>query len=92
MTTTKLITTKISLFMNYLLFKIKNYVIFITAKIKTNVILFVNPIAIRNKAKKQSLVNRQAAHLVTLRHPVCQYQNHRSTDARFTTEIHSGEF
>lgn len=63
MTTTKLITTNISLFMNYLLFKIKNYVIFITEKIKidppeTNVILFVNPIVIRNKAKKQSLVNR----------------------------------
>lgn len=63
MTTTKLITTNISLFMNYLLFKIKNYVIFITEKIKidppeTNVILFANPIVIRNKAKKQSLVNR----------------------------------
>lgn len=53
--------TKISSFINYLLFKIKNYVIFIIAKIeidlpKTNVILFANPIAIRNKAKKQSLV------------------------------------
>lgn len=55
--------TKISSFMNYLLFKIKNYVIFIMAKIKidrpeTNVILFANPVVIRNKAKKQSLVNR----------------------------------
>lgn len=55
--------TKISSFINYLLFKIKNYVIFIIAKIeidlsKTNVILFANPIAIRNKAKKQTLVNR----------------------------------
>lgn len=55
--------TKISLFMNYLLFKINNYVIFIIAKIKidrseTNVILFANHIVIINKAKKQSLVNR----------------------------------
>lgn len=49
--------------MNYLLFKMKNYVIFIIAKIKidrpeTNVILFAKLIVIRNKAKKQSLVNR----------------------------------
>lgn len=49
--------------MNYLLFKINNYVIFIIAKIKidrseTNVILFANHIVIINKAKKQSLVNR----------------------------------
>lgn len=60
---TRMTMTKISLFMNYLLFKINNYVIFIIAKIKidrpgTNVILFANHIVIINKAKKQSLVNR----------------------------------